>query len=71
MLHEVSGDILLSQADAIAHGLAANDPMDQGLAKALHADYRPCTGIIIIGVVSSGAVPAMPGFGPPPTVGVS
>lgn len=39
MLHEVSGDILLSQADAIAHGVAANDPMDQGLAKALHADH--------------------------------
>ena len=39
MLHEVSGDILLSQAEAIAHGVAANDPMDQGLAKALHADY--------------------------------
>ena len=39
MLHEVSGDILLSNAEAIAHGLAANDPMDQGLALALHADY--------------------------------
>ncbi len=39
MLHEVSGDILLSDAQAIAHGLAANDPMDQGLALALHKDY--------------------------------
>lgn len=39
MLHEVSGDILLSKAEAIAHGLAANDPMDQGLALALHQDY--------------------------------
>jgi len=39
MLYEVSGDILLSGAEAIAHGLAANDPMDQGLALALHKDY--------------------------------
>lgn len=39
MLHEVSGDILLSGADAIAHGVAANDPMDQGLSLALHRDY--------------------------------
>jgi O-acetyl-ADP-ribose deacetylase (regulator of RNase III) len=39
MLHEVSGDILLSNAEAIAHGVAANDPMDQGLALALHTDY--------------------------------
>ena len=38
MLHEVSGDILLSSA-VIAHGVAANDPMDQGLAQALHTDY--------------------------------
>jgi len=39
MLYEVSGDILLSGAAAIAHGVAANDPMDQGLAQALHKDY--------------------------------
>jgi O-acetyl-ADP-ribose deacetylase (regulator of RNase III) len=39
MLHEVSGDILLSDAEAIAHGLAANDPMNQGLAEALHQRY--------------------------------
>ena len=39
MIHEVSGDILLSDAEAIAHGLAANDPMDQGLALALHEDH--------------------------------
>ena len=39
MLKEVSGDILLSKAAAIAHGVAANDPMDQGLALALHKDY--------------------------------
>jgi O-acetyl-ADP-ribose deacetylase (regulator of RNase III) len=36
MLHEVHGDILLTGADAIAHGVAANDPMSQGLAQALH-----------------------------------
>lgn len=39
MLYEVSGDILLSGAEAIAHGVAANDPMDQGLALSLHKDY--------------------------------
>ncbi len=39
MLQEVSGDILLSGAEAIVHGVAANDPMDQGLAQALHKDY--------------------------------
>ena len=39
MLSEVAGDILLTGADAIAHGVAANDPMDQGLAMALHKNY--------------------------------
>jgi O-acetyl-ADP-ribose deacetylase (regulator of RNase III) len=39
MIHEVAGDILLSKADAIVHGVAANDPMDQGLALALHKNY--------------------------------
>jgi O-acetyl-ADP-ribose deacetylase (regulator of RNase III) len=39
MLYEVAGDILLTGADAIAHGVAANDPMDQGLAMALHKNY--------------------------------
>jgi len=39
MIQEVSGDILLSGADALAHGIAANDPMDQGLALALHKNY--------------------------------
>ena len=39
MIHEVEGDILLSSAEAIAHGVAANDPMNQGLASALHEDY--------------------------------
>lgn len=36
MIIEVEGDILLSEAKVIAHGVAANDPMNQGLAKSLH-----------------------------------
>ncbi len=39
MLYEVSGDILLSKAHAVAHGVAANDPMNQGLALSLHERY--------------------------------
>ncbi len=39
MIHEVAGDILLTRAQAIVHGVAANDPMDQGLAKILHKQY--------------------------------
>lgn len=39
MLHPVSGDILLTRAQVIAHGVAANDPMNQGLALALHERY--------------------------------
>jgi O-acetyl-ADP-ribose deacetylase (regulator of RNase III) len=39
MIKQVSGDILLSKAHAIAHGIAANDPMNQGLALALHEQY--------------------------------
>lgn len=39
MIVEVEGDILLSSAEAIAHGLAANDPMNQGLAASLHENY--------------------------------
>lgn len=39
MIHEVDGDILLSRAEAIAHGVAANDPMNQGLAASLHQNY--------------------------------
>lgn len=35
MIHEVSGDILLSSAQAIAHGVAPNDPFHSGLALAL------------------------------------
>ena len=35
MILEVTGDILLSQARVIAHGVAPNDPHNQGLALAL------------------------------------
>ena len=35
MIKEISGDILLSKADLIAHGVAPNDPHNQGLALAL------------------------------------
>ena len=35
MLYEVTGDILLTKAQAIAHGIAPNDHFDQGLALAL------------------------------------
>lgn len=34
-IHEVTGDILLSSAQAIAHGVAPNDPFHSGLALAL------------------------------------
>lgn len=47
MIHEVSGDILLSKAHAIAHGIAPNDHFKNGLAlalrenwPALHKDFR-------------------------------
>jgi O-acetyl-ADP-ribose deacetylase (regulator of RNase III) len=39
MLHEVSGDILLSHAAAIAHGVAPNDHMNSGLAHSLREDW--------------------------------
>jgi O-acetyl-ADP-ribose deacetylase (regulator of RNase III) len=39
MIHEVEGDILLTTAQVIAHGVAPNDPMNQGLALALHERY--------------------------------
>lgn len=35
MIHEVSGDLLLTRAQAIAHGIAPNDHFTQGLALAL------------------------------------
>jgi O-acetyl-ADP-ribose deacetylase (regulator of RNase III) len=39
MIHEVSGDILLSKAAAIAHGVAPNDHFNQGLALALREQW--------------------------------
>lgn len=39
MIHEIAGDLLLSRAQVLAHGVAPNDPMDQGLALALHKRY--------------------------------
>ncbi|WP_334174383.1 macro domain-containing protein [Pseudoxanthobacter sp.] len=39
MLFEVEGDILLSRAQAIAHGVAPNDHFNNGLALALHEKY--------------------------------
>jgi O-acetyl-ADP-ribose deacetylase (regulator of RNase III) len=39
MIQEVSGDILLTKAQAIAHGVAPNDHFDQGLAAALHEKW--------------------------------
>lgn len=47
MIHELSGDILLSDAKAIAHGVAPNDDFHQGLAlqlrermPSLYKDFR-------------------------------
>ena len=39
MLYQVKGDILKTRAQAIAHGVAPNDPMNQGLALSLHNLY--------------------------------
>lgn len=39
MIHQVAGDILLSHAHVIAHGVAPNDPMKQGLALQLREKY--------------------------------
>ncbi|MCC6466229.1 MAG: macro domain-containing protein [Planctomycetes bacterium] len=39
MLHFVSGDILLSKAAAIGHGIAPNDDFKQGLALALRERF--------------------------------
>ena len=39
MIHEVTGDILLTRANVIAHGVAANDPMSEGLALSLHERF--------------------------------
>lgn len=63
MIHEVEGDILLSGATAIAHGVAANDPMNQGLAEALHKNYPPCIKTFTTGAISSTPKPAARGSG--------
>lgn len=39
MIKEVSGDILLTQAQTIAHGVAPNDPFNNGLAKQLRSSW--------------------------------
>jgi len=39
MIRNVSGDILLSKAQAIAHGVAPNDDFKQGLALAIRERY--------------------------------
>jgi O-acetyl-ADP-ribose deacetylase (regulator of RNase III) len=39
MIKQVKGNILLSGAAAFAHGIAANDPMNRGLALSLHEQH--------------------------------
>ncbi len=39
MIHEVEGDLLLSKAEVIAHGIAPGDHFQQGLALALRERY--------------------------------
>lgn len=39
MIHAVQGDILLSDAQVIAHGIATHDPFDSGLALALRERF--------------------------------
>lgn len=39
MIYKVSGDILLTNAQAIAHGVAPNDHFNQGLALSLRERY--------------------------------
>jgi O-acetyl-ADP-ribose deacetylase (regulator of RNase III) len=41
MIFKVEGDILLSTAQAIVHGVGINDPMDKGLALELRNKYPP------------------------------
>ena len=36
MIYEVEGDIMLTRAVAIAHGVATHDPMNRGMARKLH-----------------------------------
>ena len=39
MIHEVSGDLLLTKAKAIAHGVSPNDHFDSGLALSLRENW--------------------------------
>lgn len=39
MIHEVTGDITLTKAQAIAHGVSPNDHFDSGLALALRESW--------------------------------
>jgi O-acetyl-ADP-ribose deacetylase (regulator of RNase III) len=39
MIYKVEGDILLSKAHTIVHGIGVNDPMDKGLALQLRNKY--------------------------------
>lgn len=39
MIHTVEGDILLTKAQVIAHGVAPNDHFDQGLALSLRKEW--------------------------------
>ena len=39
MIKEVKGDILLTEAQAIAHGVAPHDHFDRGLALSLRSNY--------------------------------
>lgn len=43
MIHEVAGDILLTKAQAIAHGVAPGEHFDQGLALALREKFPVMT----------------------------
>ena len=39
MIKKVQGDIMLSKADAMAHGVAPMDHFDSGLAASIREDY--------------------------------
>lgn len=39
MIYQVEGDLLLTGAHAIAHGVGINDPMDKGLSQALNNKF--------------------------------
>jgi len=43
MIKEVTGDLLLSKATAIAHGIAPHDDFKQGLALSLREQWPECT----------------------------